>query len=50
MKKRNNVDTLDNGTYGRVIRTYDGEITEDDLRDYDMQNTSGGHFLYLMDD
>lgn len=54
MKKRNNADsgyiyTLDNGTYGRAIRTYDEEITEDDLRDYDMQNTSGGHFLYLID-
>lgn len=52
MKKRNNTDrgtfyTLDNGTYARAIRTYDSKLTSDDLKDYDLQNTSGGNFLYL---
>lgn len=38
--------TLDNGSYSRGLRTYDQKITEDQLRDYDLQNVSGGHFLY----
>lgn len=52
MKKRNNTDrgifyTLDNGTYARAIRTYDSKLTADDLKDYDLQNTGGGNFLYI---
>lgn len=52
MKKRNNTDrgtfyTLDNGTYARAIRTYDSKLTSDDLKDYDLQNTGGGNFLYI---
>lgn len=52
MKKRNNTDrgtfyTLDNGTYARAIRTYDSKLTYDDLKDYDLQNTGGGNFLYI---
>jgi N-acetyl-anhydromuramyl-L-alanine amidase AmpD len=38
--------TLDNGSYSRGFRTYNQKITEDQLRKYDLQNVSGGHFLY----
>lgn len=52
MKKRNNADrgifyTLDNGTYARAIRTYNSKLTPEDLKDYDLQNTGGGNFLYI---
>lgn len=52
MKNRNkvktvNLYTLDNGTYHSGLRTYDGNITRDDLLQYDAQNTGGGNFLYL---
>lgn len=44
-----NVVVLDNGTYSRGLRTYDNRMTEDDLRSYDAQNTSGGNFLFIQD-
>lgn len=52
MKKRNNADSgifyiLDNGSYNRGLRTYDGNFTKEDLKDYDLQNNGGGNFLYI---
>ena len=42
---------LDNGSYNRGLRTRNGKnISEQDLRDYDKQNTTaagGGHFMYI---
>lgn len=42
---------LDNGSYNRGLRTRNGKnISEQDLRDYDKQNTAaagGGHFMYI---
>lgn len=42
---------LDNGSYNRGLRTRNGKnISAQDLRDYDKQNTSsagGGHFMYI---
>ena len=42
---------LDNGSYNRALRTRNGKnISEQDLRDYDKQNTTaagGGHFMYI---
>ena len=43
---------LDNGSYNRGLRTRNGKnISEQDLRDYDKQNTAaagGGHFMYIL--
>ena len=52
MKKRNNVDrgtfyTLDNGSYNRGLRIKGRNISSQDLRSYDAQNTGGGNFLYI---
>lgn len=53
MKKRQGVDfgifyTLDNGSYNRALRTYDGIFTKGDLQAYDRQNIgSSGNFLYI---
>lgn len=53
MKKRQGVDfgifySLDNGSYNRGLRTYDRRFTEEDLRNYDAQNTgNSGNFLYI---
>lgn len=52
MKKRNGVDhgtfyTLDNGSFNRGLRTYNQQITSNDLRRYDDLNSGGGNFLYL---
>lgn len=53
MKSRHNVDrgifyTLDNGSFNRGLRTYDGRFTSEDLRKYDLQNTGdSGNFLYI---
>jgi len=41
--------SLDNGSYGRSLRTYDKKLTSNDLRKYDLQNTSGGNIAYLKD-
>lgn len=54
MKARNNAEsatiyTLDNGSYNRGLRTYDRTFTPEDLRSYDMENSGGGNFLYLID-
>ncbi len=42
---------LDNGSYNRGLRTRNGKnISAQDLRDYDKQNTTsagGGHFMYI---
>lgn len=42
---------LDNGSYNRGLRTRNGKnISEQDLKDYDKQNTTaagGGHFMYI---
>ena len=42
---------LDNGSYNRALGTRNGKnISEQDLRDYDKQNTDragGGHFMYI---
>lgn len=53
MKKRHNAKygtfyTLDNGTYNRGLRTYDNKITASELKSYDLSNSSGGNFLYLI--
>lgn len=40
--------TLDNGSYNRGLRTYDGKFTTKDLKQYDSQNNGGGNFLYIM--
>lgn len=52
MKKRNKVDhgtfyTLDNGSFNRGLRTFNGEFTSKNLRDYDNLNAGGGNFLYI---
>lgn len=52
LKKQEDVDrvtvyTLDNGSYNRGLRTYDGKFTSSDLRQYDNQNRGGGNFLYI---
>lgn len=52
LKKQENVDqvtvyTLDNGSYNRGLRTYDGVFTSKDLKNYDKQNNGGGNFLYV---
>ena len=43
---------LDNGSYNRGLRIRNGQnISEQDLRDYDKQNTTsagGGHFMYIL--
>lgn len=43
---------LDNGSYNRGLRTRNGKnISAQDLRDYDKQNTTsagGGHFMYII--
>jgi N-acetyl-anhydromuramyl-L-alanine amidase AmpD/LysM repeat protein len=38
--------TLDNGSYSRGLRTYDKQLSPQQLQEYDRQNVSGGHFLY----
>jgi LysM repeat protein len=38
--------TLDNGSYSRGLRTYDKQLSEQQLQQYDRQNVGGGHFLY----
>jgi N-acetyl-anhydromuramyl-L-alanine amidase AmpD len=38
--------TLDNGSYSRGLRTYDKQLSAEQLKNYDRQNVSGGHFLY----
>jgi hypothetical protein len=53
MKERQGVDygifyTLDNGSYNRALRTYDGRFTTGDLQAYDQQNHgNSGNFLYI---
>lgn len=53
MKERQGVDygifyTLDNGSYNRALRTYDGRFTAGDLQAYDRQNSgNSGNFLYI---
>jgi hypothetical protein len=53
MKERQGVDygifyTLDNGSYNRALRTYDGRFTRGDLEAYDQQNSgNSGNFLYI---
>lgn len=52
MKRRHHTDrgtfyTLDNGSYNTGLRTYDGILTQKDLKNYDNLNTSGGNFLYI---
>lgn len=52
MKERNGVDrgtfyTLDNGSYNRGLRIKGRNISSQDLRSYDAQNTGGGNFLYI---
>lgn len=53
MKERQGVDygifyTLDNGSYNRALRTYDGRFTRGDLEEYDQQNYgNSGNFLYI---
>lgn len=52
MKKRNKADhgtfyTLDNGSFNRGLRTYNGQFTSRDLRKYDNLNAGGGNFLYI---
>lgn len=52
MKKRNKTNhgtfyTLDNGSFNRGFRTYNGVLTSKDLRNYDELNSGGGNFLYL---
>lgn len=54
MKKRQGTDhgtfyTMDNGSYNRGFRTYDGKFTTNDLVEYDKQNEApSGNFLYLI--
>lgn len=55
MKARNGVKSvkmylLDNGTFNRGLRTRSGKFTSNDLRSYDLMNTSGGHFMYITGD
>lgn len=52
MKKRNNAKygtfyTLDNGSYNRGLRTFNNFLSAKDLKNYDLQNSTGGNFLYL---
>lgn len=52
MKKRNKADhgtfyTLDNGSFNRGLRTFNGQFTSQDLRKYDNLNSEGGNFLYI---
>lgn len=52
LKTRQNVNqvtvyTLDNGSYNRGLRTYDKQLTSQDLKKYDLQNNGGGNFLYI---
>lgn len=52
MKKRNKTDhgtfyTLDNGSFNRGLRTFNGKFTSQDLRNYDNLNAGGGNFLYI---
>lgn len=42
-----NVYTLDNGSYSSGLQTRDKKITQEDLKNYDLQNTSGGNFAYI---
>lgn len=42
---------VDNGSYNRGLRTYDGVYTSNDLEIYDAQNVGsagGGHFFYFI--
>lgn len=41
---------IDNGTFNIGIRTYDDLLTTIDLKQYDRQNISGGHFFYIKKD
>lgn len=54
MKKRNKADhgtfyTLDNGSFNRGLRTFNGQFTSQDLQKYDNLNAGGGNFLYIKD-
>lgn len=40
--------TLDNGTYNRALRTKNRIISASDLQAYDNLNSSGGSFMYLL--
>ena len=53
IKKRHGVKTvrmytLDNGTYNRALRTKNRIISASDLQAYDNLNSSGGSFMYLL--
>jgi hypothetical protein len=41
--------TLDNGTYSRGLSYKDKKLTKDRLKSYDLENTSGGNGLYIID-
>jgi hypothetical protein len=41
---------LDNGSYNLGLATKDDKMTSEDLAAYDKLNTSGGNFLYIMDE
>lgn len=40
--------TLDNGTYSRGLSYKDKKLTKDRLKAYDLENTSGGNGLYIV--
>lgn len=39
--------SLDNGSYTKALRTRDQKLTSEQLKAYDLQNSSGGNFAYL---
>ena len=41
---------LDNGSYNLGLATKDNKMTKEDLKAYDKLHTSGGNFLYIIDE